>query len=811
MTVCRSSPVRWFLLLAVLALAGCSPAGSPAERTGAALGRETAPIVPTWTGLPENTATPTPTSTSTLAPTPAFSAAAVAAGRRHTCVVTDRRSVMCWGENEDGQLGDGTTILKNAPVDVLGLGGAVDAVSAGYNHTCTVTSGGRIQCWGNNAFGQLGDGTQTSRNTAMEVSLPGLAAAVSAGNYHTCGATEHSVYCWGIVDYQLLEGEDVFYITPKPYPIDVSNIPYDERILALDSGFDFDCLLTDAGSVYCWGRNDQGQLGQNEISYSINVPVRIGSLKGPAEKLTVGGSHACVILRGGAVQCWGYNNAGQLGVQFPRETAAPISVAGLSSAVEISAGAYHTCAVIAGGRVKCWGDKRFGQLGGAASASGGDLVDVAGLPGGARAVAAGGSHSCALMENGGIVCWGNDKYGQLGEGLPAPAATQTATPIPTQSGGEATAPPTKTRTPTPEITNRAVSVAAGRSHTCAVTVSGGVKCWGKNEHGELGNGTWADSSVPVEVTGLSSGVKSVAAGWGHTCALTASGGVKCWGYNKNGELGDGANETLNRPADVRGLQSGVTFLEAADDHTCAVLADGTVKCWGFNDYGQLGDGTSEDRNVPVKVEGLYGTIVGVAAGWGHTCALSSSGGVKCWGNNHYGQLGVQAGKENIHTPVTVSGMAYGATAISADGGQTCVITDKGAVMCWGNNKYGQLGDGTAEIRMLPVTVAGLTFAPAAVISGWNHSCALRENGDMACWGWNYYGQLGNGFRTTSTRPVNSGALMYGVREAALGWAHTCIVTEFGGVQCWGLNEFGQLGDGTTEDTYRPVDVIGLAG
>jgi len=132
-------------------------------------------------------------------------------------------------------------------------------------------------------------------------------------------------------------------------------------------------------------------------------------------------------------------------------------------------------------------------------------------------------------------------------------------------------------------------------------------------------------------------------------------------------------------------------------------------------------------------------------------------------------------------------------------------------MCWGNNKYGQLGDGTAEDRKLPVAVAGLNFHPAAIVAGWNHTCAVKETGDLACWGWNFFGQLGNGIRTSSTRPVESGELLYGVTDLAAGWGYTCVVTEVGGVQCFGLNDFGQLGDGTIENAELPVDVFGLTG
>ncbi len=692
------SIIRKIILLgAFAALVGCAPAGQTATVTGGG----NLPGLNTWTPLPTSTLEPQWTSTSTFTSTPSFTPAptftstAVAAGRRHTCIITDRQTVKCWGENEDGQLGDGTTLQKSAPADVPGLEGVTE-LAAGFNHTCARTSLGDVYCWGNNAFGELGDSTQTSRNSPVRVPLPISATQVSTGTMHSCATDGREVYCWGIVEFQMMDGEEVMGISMRPYSIDVGNIPASAQITAIGSGATHDCILTSQGKVYCWGRNDFGQLGQELIFYADNVPGLVGGLNSPATGLAVGGYHTCVILNDGSVACWGYNEYGQLGNAGLGEVITPMRVAGIGSVQSLSAGAYHTCAVVSGGAAKCWGDNRYRQVYVQKTAPG----QIADTPGNFRSIAAGGAHTCALTEGGSVVCWGNNKYGQLGESPAAP------TPGATRPGETESA--TSTPLPTRGSSNQAASIAAGRSHTCAVTTAGGVRCWGRNEHGELGNGTFADSRTPVDVSGLAGGVELVVAGWGHTCALTKTGAVKCWGYNKNGELGNGANENLNRPADVRGLGGGVTALEAADDHTCALLASGAVKCWGFNMYGQLGDGTPENRNTPVEVIGLSGTITALAAGWGHTCALSAGGEVRCWGNNEYGQLGVESKKETIHTPVIVSGMASGVTAISADGGQTCVITGKGLVMCWGNNKYGQLGDGTAEIRKLPVVVTGLT-------------------------------------------------------------------------------------------------------
>jgi alpha-tubulin suppressor-like RCC1 family protein len=203
----------------------------------------------------------------------------------------------------------------------------------------------------------------------------------------------------------------------------------------------------------------------------------------------------------------------------------------------------------------------------------------------------------------------------------------------------------------PGLASGVFAIAAGFAHTCAVVgdaaSGGGVQCWGTNDTGQLGNGTTTFSSTPVNVAGLGSGVKAIAAGGapvdrftsgGHTCAITTDGGVKCWGWNAAGQLGD--DTTTNRPAPVNvvGLESGVQDITAGDMHTCAIVAGG-VRCWGDNRYGQLGVGSTESYTTPVQVGGFTGSVQDVDAGSAHTCAVTAAGGLKCWGRNASGQLG----------------------------------------------------------------------------------------------------------------------------------------------------------------------------
>jgi alpha-tubulin suppressor-like RCC1 family protein len=402
------------------------------------------------------------------------------------------------------------------------------------------------------------------------------------------------------------------------------------------------------------------------------------------------------------------------------------------------------------------------------------------LPAGAQAasviyiaISAGGSHTCGLTSSGGVKCWGHNRWGQLGDG------TTTDSNIPVDVSG---------------LTSGVSAISAGGAHTCALTPSG-VRCWGYNGYGELGNGTTnAGSNTPVDVVNLASGVSAISTGYYHTCALSSGGGLNCWGNNKHGQLGNGTTSNSNIPVAVSGVSSGASVISAEEEHTCALTTSGSAKCWGWNFYGQLGNGTNTDSNIPVGVSGLTSGVNAVSAGRYHTCALTTSD-VKCWGPNWWGMLGNPTSWDS-NIPVDVIGLTSGVSAISASENYTCVVTSGGSVKCWGWNGKGQLGDGTYTDRNTPVDVIGLTSGIIAISTGGaggeDHACALTTSGGVKCWGYNLYGELGDGTNTNSNIPMDvvdsssiSGRVVDGSSNAIAGVSvsggagHTATTDSFG--------------------------------
>jgi alpha-tubulin suppressor-like RCC1 family protein len=551
-------------------------------------------------------------------------------------------------------------------------------------------------------------------------------------------------------------------------------------VTAIDAGNHFTCAIS-AGAAKCFGHNFSGQLGDGTHQDRV-APTQVAGLTAGVTRISAGNAHACAVVGGGA-KCWGNNFDGQLGDGTFAERTTPVNVVSLNSdVVAVSAGFNHSCALRQDGAVLCWGSNQFGQLGDETLTNRIVPSPVVGLGGPAVAVAAGSNTTCVLRGDGDVRCFGANDSNRLG------IAAQLIRAVPRLVAGPSWA-----------------SVDAGSTHTCGVSSAGAALCFGDNSQMQLGTGTPISRPLPAAVATLETGVVEVSAGWRHSCARTSVGAAVCWGQNLYGQLGD-LTGPRPVPGPVPGLSSGVTDIDVGGDHSCAVTATGAALCWGANASGQLGDGTFVQRANPAPVEGLLSTVASIVSGQDHSCALRTTGGVKCWGSNAGGQLGNGGVAVTSNLPVDVVGLTSGATALAAGRFHSCAVTATGAVRCWGSNGAGQLGDGSTVTRPIPVAVAGLPATAVAVAAGDDHSCAVLANGSVHCWGASHLGQIGpNALQNSPTAvavPIGAPAV-----SITAGSTHSCARLAGGGAACWGSTFHGQLGTGDAQLSPLPLDVL----
>ena len=348
-------------------------------------------------------------------------------------------------------------------------------------------------------------------------------------------------------------------------------------------------------------------------------------------------------------------------------------------------------------------------------------------------------------------------------------------------------------------------ISSSEHHSCALRENKTVQCWGRNQVGQLGDNTTKRRLLPVTVTGISNAI-AVSTGDRHNCALLEDKSIKCWGRNLDGELGDRTNENPRKiPVKVYGVSNAVA-VDTGNRHSCALLDNQSIVCWGRNDNGQLGDGTTKSSNVPVVVSGISNAIK-IGLGSYHTCAVLDNKSVQCWGRNNYGQLGngkKTSAQDNTSIPATLV-ETQDIKDVDAKGSSTCAVLDNKSVQCWGRNEYGQLGNGiTGGNYSIPVIVSGISNA-TKITNGYRHVCAILDNKSVQCWGRNNQGQLGDGTFVDRNVPTAVTGVM-NVVEIAPGYRHTCALLDNDTIQCWGRNNYGQLGDGTTIDRTTPSEV-----
>lgn len=344
---------------------------------------------------------------------------------------------------------------------------------------------------------------------------------------------------------------------------------------------------------------------------------------------------------------------------------------------------------------------------------------------------------------------------------------------------------------------------AGTSHTCAINPSNNLKCWGRNQHGQLGDGTTTDKTVSTLIDS-SVQYSQVSAGDAHTCAITTTGVLKCWGKNSSGQLGD--STTTDRLTSIV-IDAGTNYsqISASGNVTCGITTANLLKCWGYNGFGAVGDGTIVDKNLPVTIDVV--TYSSVAVGAMHTCGITTAGLLKCWGLNDSGQLGDSTTANKVLPTAIDAATTYSKIAVSSFTlYHSCGITTAGVLKCWGNNTYGQLGIGVAGVAVATpqIVSAGTTFSDISV--GYVHSCAVKSaTTELFCWGYNFFSQLGDYTSTNRSSPVQGDTGYYYSKVIASN-NYTCGLTVDGNLRCWGQNDFGQLGDGSIVDRYVPIGI-----
>jgi alpha-tubulin suppressor-like RCC1 family protein len=735
--------------------------------------------------------------------TPAVEGQLVTLGGYHGGAVKSDGTVWMWGNNQEGQLGWAAGEPAAKP-QALSLGVTVSKLSAGGFHTLAVAANGQVISYGRNGEGQLG--RSGGSGPGYVGNLSGV-TAVAAGGYHSLALkSDGTVWAWGANwNGQLGDGE-VYYGTLMPWPVSgLSNV------VAIAAGMHSSYALKSDGTVWAWGSNGMGQLGDGTFTDRL-TPVQVSGLSG-ITAIAAGWEHAVALKSNGTAWAWGSSWSGQIGsgnfygnaVETPQQVA-------VSGVTGIAAGANHTLLVKSDGSLWSSGGNHAGQLGNG-QAWNNQLVMSPGatlLTSGVTQVAAGGYTTLALRSDGVISGFGYLEFGQLGDGLrqarnrPVPMlgiynarsidGGDFHTAVLKQDGSLAWSGLYNTQNlylgnsgddeqqcPGGFAAGPYVQLASGKNHTLVLKADGTVWGWGESLSGQLG-GLGTVMSM-FQVAGISNAIQ-IAAACENSAAVKADGTVWAWGKNDGGQLGNGTTTAQSAPGAVSGL-SGVVRVAVGDKFMVAVKADGTVWAWGDNTGGKLlgsGDGLV---TTPTQISGLS-KIVAVAAGNEFALALKENGTVWAWGLNESGQLGC-GNTTNRGTVAQISGLAK-VVAIAAGARCGLALLHGGTVQAWGDNFVGQLGDDSYTNRLTPVSVAGLSQV-VAIGAGQQHGMAVKSDGSAWAWGNGGNEQLG-----VSQRTEHRGAIRLTTNSAD---------TDADGVpDAWEVTNFGNLAhDGTADGDH----------
>lgn len=645
----------------------------------------------------------------------------ISAAANFTCRITN--PIHCWGTLQDGL--PPTLYTGAMPVTVDGFGGTM----------CAAVAHGRY-CWGDNSFGQYGDGLATSYPAPHLIQDGFQFSALAIGGDRGCGLDQYaSVWCWSTA--QRFHGDPVFTLPRVQW----------NGMRRIDAGADFVCGVSLEQTILCAGGNDFGQLGST-----------VGA-GGQAQfvELAAGSHHACGLADDGGAWCWGRNDTGQLGDGTLTGRSMRLRVTGGHVFATLAAGERHTCGLSADGSAWCWGSNAHGQLGNESFDDSAVPVAVAGSRRFSE-IAAGSEHTCGISTDGETLCWGATELGQV-------PTSQFLDPVRIDahafdefwSGPDKYCGRSESATycwngasspwdaPYFEILPQAAGmklVTWGPSSACGLLPDGFAACWGSNEHGQLGNGSVGGTATdPVPVTG-GQRFKELGVGLAHACGLAVTGRVWCWGSNAGGEMGVGSAEPGGgNPREVVGGAT-YTSLAVGVAHTCAATAGGTVHCWGRNGFGMVGDGTSEPKGTPTAIAANL-TFAAVYANHNRTCALTVSGEAYCWGVGDEGSLGfLPEPRFNVcggflGTCSSVPGRVltdarFG--SITAGFWSTCGLSTEGQTWCWGTHASGVRGVYPAEGDPLRATLHPTELEFTSIRAVGYTACGLTAARSVHCWG-----------------------------------------------------------------------------
>lgn len=674
-----------------------------------------------------------------------FASESISAGPNHTCTTLDG-DMRCWGANNENQLGSGRGADQAFPIRVTQVDGAWKVVSGRAHNCALLVGGGAVQCWGDNSYGQLG-----TNSSGSEVPLNGPVLDLAAGENTSCAVlASGEVQCWGE---SVGDGGGELELPSVVRGLDAIAVAVEYRRV---------CTVMASGSVRCWGENGTGQLG-NGTTQNSSEPVAVTGID-QAVSIDADDTNTCALLQDGSVMCWGSDYG-----------ATPRQITGVTNAIAIGVGDDHGCSVLLNGTVQCWGQNDEGQLGNGNIGGISDAVTVTGIDD-AVAIAVGEFHSCVVRNEGDVACWGSNYNNQLGRESGANSADPSAV------GG---------------LTGVA-EVSSGWNHSCARTAEGSVYCWGNNDFSQLGIESTEPTAGPVLAhfyLNIDVQVRQISSGDRHSCALTQSGGVLCWGDTGEGQAGyEHEVGLVYYPSWVMGLGTSKS-ISAGSRFSCASNDIGSAVCWGSNSAGQLGRSTAELPNsfTPQAIPQVTGAL-SVSAGYAHACALIKGGLVQCWGDNSRGQLG--DGRDtfvNSATPVTVVGITN-AIEVDVGGNVSCALLESGTLQCWGDNQYGQLGGSTGASRIATPQTVQLPFTPLSFSVSADTACAWPEDGPMNCWGliaMSWTTRISSA--TYWLKPqllFDSAATSFSAGNSSY---FMCWVTTNATVECFGRNEYGQLG------------------